>query len=172
MTAGLICIYTRPFTNNRPVGKLRDEIVPAEFKDLHDKLVTMRDKLFAHADGSLMVGEEDYPNEVVIENDGKTIAKSVSRAAVVPSLLEQMSPLAQELIKKTNYYRTKHGKKFTNTILKLGKGDFRLNVEDPSAPLFVKLSAVQRRVRQEKRKILDPNSTVQRPAWICSLPRT
>jgi hypothetical protein len=160
MTAGLICIYARPFTNNKPVGELSDEIVPPEFKSLHDKIITMRHKLFAHADASLMVGEEDYPNEAVIENDGKKIAMAVSRVAVVPSFLEQTSPLVQELIKKTNYYRTKHGKKFANTIRKLGKGDFRLNVVDPSAPLFVKLSTAQSRVRQEKRKILDPNSTV------------
>jgi hypothetical protein len=159
MTAGLICIYARPFTNNRPVGKLSDEIVPPEFKVLHDKIITMRHKLFAHAEASLLVGEEDYPNEAVIENDGKTISMAVSRVAVKPTMLEEMSRLVEALIEKTNYYRSKHTKKFTNTIRKLGKGDFRLNVVDPSAPLFLKLSEVQRLVRQEKRKVLDPNST-------------
>ena len=159
MTAGLICIYARPFTNNRPVGKLSDEIVPPEFKGLHDKIITMRHKLFAHAEASLLVGEEDYPNEAVIENDGKTISMAVSRVAVKPTMLEEMSRLVEALIEKTNYYRSKHTKKFTNTIRKLGKGDFRLNVVDPCAPLFLKLSEVQRLVRQEKRKVLDPNST-------------
>jgi hypothetical protein len=98
MTAGLICIYARPFTNNRPVGKLNDEIVPAEFKALHDKIMTMRHKLFAHAEASLMVGEEDYPNEAVIENDGKTISMAVSRVALKPTVLDQMSSLLEALI--------------------------------------------------------------------------
>ena len=152
MTAGLICVYARPFTNNRPVGKLNDEIVPPEFKGLHDKVITMRHKLFAHAEASLMVGEEDYPHEAVIENDGKIISIAVSRVAVKPNLLEQMSPLVEALIKKTDYYRLKQAKKFASTIRKLGKGEFRLNVADPSAPLFLKLSAVQKLVRQEKKK--------------------
>jgi hypothetical protein len=159
MTAGLICIYARPFTNNRPVGKLSDEIVPPEFKVLHDKIITMRHKLFAHAEASLLVGEEDYPNEAVIENDGETISMAVSRVAVKPTTLEEMSPLVEALIKKTNYYRSKQAKRFANIIRKLGEGDFRLNVVDPSAPLFLRLSEAQRLVRQGKRKVLDPNST-------------
>jgi hypothetical protein len=159
ITAGVICTYARPFTNNRPVGRLADEIVPTEFKGLHDKIITVRHKLFAHAEASLMVAEEDYPNEAVIENDGKTISISVSRVAIKASVLEQMGSLVEALIEKTNYYRSKHTKRFTNTIRKLGKGSYRLNVVDPSAPLFLKLSEVQRLVRQEKRKVLDPNST-------------
>jgi hypothetical protein len=39
----------------------------------------MRHKLFAHADASLVVGEEDYPNEAVIENDGKIISNAPRR---------------------------------------------------------------------------------------------
>jgi hypothetical protein len=62
MMVGLICIYARPFTNNRPVGKLSDEIVPEEFKDLHDSIITLRHTLFAHADAFARVGEEHYPN--------------------------------------------------------------------------------------------------------------
>jgi hypothetical protein len=107
---------------------------------------TMWHKLFAHADASLLVGEEDYPNEAVIENDGKTISMAVSRVAVKPTMLEEMSPLVESLVKKTNYYRSKHAKRFTNIIRKHGKGDFRLNVVDPSAPIFLKLSAMQRLV--------------------------
>src|SRR5260370_26974581 len=113
MTAGLICIYARPFTNNRPVGKLSDEIVPPEFKGLHDKIITMRHKLFAHAEASLLVGEEDYPNEAAIENGGKTISMAESRVAVKPNMLEEMNRLLQGFIEKTNYYRSKHIQKIT-----------------------------------------------------------
>jgi uncharacterized protein YceH (UPF0502 family) len=38
MSVGVICLYARPFTNNKPVGKLADDIVPAKFKSLHAKL--------------------------------------------------------------------------------------------------------------------------------------
>jgi hypothetical protein len=35
MTVGVICNYARPFTNNKPVGKLADDIVPVQLKSLH-----------------------------------------------------------------------------------------------------------------------------------------
>jgi hypothetical protein len=72
ITVGLVSIYVRPFTNNKPVGKLSDRIVPAYFKDFHESILIVRNRLFAHADVSATIGK-DYPIEVVIENDGKEI---------------------------------------------------------------------------------------------------
>jgi hypothetical protein len=158
MSVGLICIYARPFTNNQPVGKLSDGIVPTEFKHRHTLIMTLRHKLFAHADASILAAPDDYPNEAVIMNDGRTISMNVSRVAVVPSLLEKMAPLVNGLIEKTNYHRRKYAKKFSKQIVGLGKGEFRLNVVDPAAPLFTKLSAAEMRIRKEKKSILDPNS--------------
>jgi hypothetical protein len=76
---------------------------------------------------------------------------NVSRVAGVPSLLEKMAPLVNGLIEKTNYHRRKYAKKFSKQIVGLGKGEFRLNVVDPAAPLFTKLSEAERRIRKEKR---------------------
>src|SRR6266478_563599 len=81
MSVGIICIYARPFTNNFPVGELSDEIVPQEFKKLHKDIMKMRHTLFAHAQASLTAGKDDYPNEVVIEYDGRIPRICVSRAA-------------------------------------------------------------------------------------------
>ena len=158
MTVGLICIYARPFTNNKPVGKLSEEIVPAEFNRLHRQLLTMRHKLFAHAEASLSAGDDNYPNEAVIVNDGQIISMNVSRSAVVPGVLEEMAKLVESLIEKTNYHRQKHAKKFGREVAKLGKGEFRLNVLDPTAPLFTKLTESEVQIRREKKKLLDPNS--------------
>jgi hypothetical protein len=156
---GLICIYARPFTYNEPVGKLSDEIVPEEFKKLHDDILEKRHTIFAHAEVSVLIGEEDYPNEVVIESDGKNPSISVGRVAVTPDGLERMSPLVEALIEKTNYHRLKYAKKFNKTVLNLGKGEFRLNVVDSSAPIFLKLSKAQKLVWQKKKNSLDPKST-------------
>jgi len=161
MTVGAICIYARPFTNNKPVGKLADDIVPAKFKPLHDKIITMRHKLFAHSEATLAVGQDDYPHEAVIENDGKTMVMAVSRVAVIPDLLEQMKDLVDELITRTNFHRSKFAKKFTKPLQKLGKGEFRLNIADPAAPLFQKLSDAEMLVRKQKKSALDPRSTLK-----------
>ena len=42
MLVGLICLYARPFTNNRPVGPLSEDIVPKEYLGLHRDIITMR----------------------------------------------------------------------------------------------------------------------------------
>ena len=152
---GLICVYARPFTWNEPVGNLSEEFVPEEFKELHRDIMRLRHKLFAHADASLTVGKDDYPNEAVIENDGQNIAIAVSRAAVKPIFLERMLPLVEALIKNTHQCRLKHFRKFSKTIRRLGKGEFRLNVTDPNAPVFVRLSEAEKLVRKKKRSVFD-----------------
>jgi hypothetical protein len=158
MSVGLICIYGRPFTNNWPVGKITEEIVPSEFKYRHILIMTLRDKLFAHADAALAAAPDDYPNEAVIMNDGKALSMNVSRSAVTPTVLEKMIPLVDGLIEKTNYHRQKYAKKFSKDVVKLGKGEFRLNVLDQTAPLFTELSETEMRIRKEKKSLLDPNS--------------
>jgi hypothetical protein len=42
---------------------------------------------------------------------------NVSRAAVVPGVLEKMQPLVNGLIEKTNYHRQKYAKKFSKRLL-------------------------------------------------------
>jgi hypothetical protein len=155
ITVGLICIYARPFTNNFPVGELPEEIIPAEFKSLHKNIMKMRHTLFAHAQASLTVGKDDYPNEVVIEHDGTIPRICVSRAAVKTVVLERMVPLVEALIEKTSWHRSKFAKKYSKTVRNLGKGEFRLNVTDPNAPIFVRLSKGEKFVRKKKRSAFD-----------------
>jgi len=50
--AGLICLYGKPFKNNKGVGKLPRDMVPKEQLSLHDQLIVIRDQLYAHSDAS------------------------------------------------------------------------------------------------------------------------
>jgi hypothetical protein len=95
MLVGIICTYARPFTYNEPVGKLGGEIVPDEFKELHKKILDIRHRLFAHGDASLAIGEENYPNAVMIEGDGIEPFISVPRSACRRS--NQNRPVRLEL---------------------------------------------------------------------------
>ena len=52
LIVGLVCLYGRPFKNSKPAGKLDENIVPKEHKKLHDELILIRDKFFAHSDSS------------------------------------------------------------------------------------------------------------------------
>jgi hypothetical protein len=69
MLVGLICLYARPFTNNRPVGPLTQDIIPKEYLQLHRDIITMRHQLFAHGDASAMTRPDDYPNDLVFVNE-------------------------------------------------------------------------------------------------------
>ena len=155
---GIICVYARPFTRSDPVGKLPEQVVPEEFKQLHNHIMTLRHKLFAHADASLTVGKDDYPNEVVLEHDGRIPAICVTRASAKKSFLKQMAPLVEALIEKTNYHRQRLGKKYAKAISNLGKGQFRFNVADPNAPIFIPLSEEEKRVREKRRSSFDFNT--------------
>jgi hypothetical protein len=46
-----------------------------------------------------------------------------------------MLPLVEALIEKTYWHRQRLARKFSKTISRLGKGEFRLNVLDPDAGL-------------------------------------
>jgi hypothetical protein len=149
LVVGIISLYARPFTNNRPVGPLTEEIVPDEYRDLHNTIIGIRHKLFAHSDGSVVLRADDYLNDVVIKNDGKMLRAIVQRFAVEPGFLERMNPLVDALIEKTDYHRLRLSRKLKNHVLPLGIGEFRLNVVDPEAPLFSRLTEPQKLAREK-----------------------
>ena len=55
LIAGLICLYCKPFKHNEGVGKLPIEMVPEEQLSLHNQLIVIRDKLYAHSDADKKV---------------------------------------------------------------------------------------------------------------------
>jgi hypothetical protein len=93
MTVGLICLYARPFTNNRPVGPLSEDLVPLEHLALHREIIKIRHKLFAHGDASVMTRPNDYPNDLVFMNHGKGHRFNMTRLLLEPSVFERMNPL-------------------------------------------------------------------------------
>ncbi len=149
MLVGLICLYARPFTNNRPVGPLTDDIVPQEHRELHQTIIKMRHQLFAHGDASATTRPDDYPNELVFVNDGKSLGFHMTRFLAEPPFFTLMNPLLDALIKKTRYHSDKLGKKF-NRYFGPSKsiGEFRLNVLDSSKPIFSKLKEAEKVVRK------------------------
>ena len=150
LLVGLICLYGRPFTNNRPVGPLTEDIVPQEHIELHRSIIHMRHQLFAHSDVSAILRPDDYPNELVFENNGKATTFNITRFLAEPAFLQLMVPLLDKLIEKTGYHSDRLGKKFRGYFGRYRNlGQFRLNVVDPSKPVFAKLSKAEKAARQE-----------------------
>jgi hypothetical protein len=114
MLVSLICLYARPFTNNRPVGPLTEEIVPEEYLSLHRDIITMRHQIFAHGDASVMTRPDDYPNELVFVNDSKGAGFHMTRFFAEPPFFELITPLVERLVQKTRYHADKLGKRFNS----------------------------------------------------------
>jgi hypothetical protein len=146
---GLVCLYARPFTNNRPVGPLAEEIIPVAQRESHRSLIQMRHQLFAHGDASAMTRPNDYPNELVFVNDSKGTSFHMTRFLAEPAFFELITPLVETLILKTRYHADKLSKKFKQHFGPSKKqGEFRLNVLDPAGPIFSKLTEEEKATRQ------------------------
>jgi hypothetical protein len=149
MLVGLICLYARPFTNNRPVGPLPDDIVPQEYRELHRTIFEMRHKLFAHGDASAMTRPDDYPNELVFVNSRQGRRFHMTRFLAEPPFFELMKPLLDALIEKTRYHSNKLADKLKGHFGPFKNlGEFRLNVLDPAAPIFSKLTEAEKLARE------------------------
>jgi hypothetical protein len=102
MTA-LHALYARPFKQRKEV-RLGGDIVPAAFKDVHDSLITMRDKIHAHTDidGPMTANDESF-NKVAafVRNGGIQFASTV----VFPrhNHVERIRDLAEILSQKASY---------------------------------------------------------------------
>jgi hypothetical protein len=60
-------IYGKPFRPSRGVGKLGEEIIPAEHLELHRLLLQHRDQIYAHADATgLELSDFGQANQVGI----------------------------------------------------------------------------------------------------------
>lgn len=149
IVVGLICAYARPFTNNDPVGNLTDDIVPSEYRDFHRLILKIRHKLFAHAEASLVIRGGDYPNDVIINNEGKEPFVQVRRFAIEPRILERIRPVVDALIEITSTRKSQIAENFKEAVQNLERGQFRLNVIDSSRPTFIKLSEAQKLARQK-----------------------
>jgi hypothetical protein len=149
MLVGLICLYARPFTNNRPVGPLPDDIVPQEYRELHRTILEMRHTLFAHGDASAMTRPDDYPNELVFVNSRQGRRFHMTRFLAEPPFFELMKPLLDALIEKTRYHSNKLADKLKGHFGPFKNlGEFRLNVLDANAPIFSKLTEAEKVTRE------------------------
>ena len=146
LAAGLICLYGKPFKFNKGVGNLPIEMVPEEFLDLHNDLIIIRDKLYAHSDATITeiiakrhvgFGQLRYfrgPDEA---------GYYIQHLHLGPEFFSKfMAVLADQMREKTNYYVDKLGKKFAPHVPHR-PGEFLLNIKDKEGPLFTEVEPLR-----------------------------
>jgi hypothetical protein len=101
MTA-LHTVYAKPFMQRREV-RLGDDVVPAEFKEVHDSLITMRNKIHAHTDvdGPVTANDESFNKVVAIVRNGQV---QLGSTVVFPrhNRVEQVRSLVEILSRKAS----------------------------------------------------------------------
>ena len=160
----MIAMYTaygRPFTNCWGFGKLpAEDAVPDEFKELHEDLMTHRDKIYAHADKNLL--HEDYgpPNElrVTVNADGRC---RLWTQPVQPSQLQvkDILKLVRQMHKKMEYWTGKFINKYMQKM-EVAPGDYLVDTESETQLL------ARRDAEQANRERL----RVSRAASLCGTP--
>lgn len=132
---GLVCLYGRPFKSSKPAGKLDEKIVAKEHKALHDELISIRDKTFAHSDASLGMILGEVSSELRFRREGRRIGSFVTRFLIEPWYFKSMLPLLDGLIEKTDYHTQRLGERLSKKLPK-AQGQYTVNIHDPVGPLF------------------------------------
>jgi hypothetical protein len=141
LLVGLVCLYARPFTTAEEIGPLSDNIVPARFRELHQELLRLRNKMFAHSDPAALVpgaatSSEDFASGIVFRYKPKSIHVIPSRFHADPQFLPNfILPLVEALIEITDKKRKRLHDTLKHYVPKK-LGDYELNVLDSNKPLF------------------------------------
>jgi hypothetical protein len=141
LLVGLVCLYARPFTTAEEIGPLSDNIVPARFRELHQELLRLRNKMFAHSDPAALLpgaatSSEDFASGIVFRYKPKSIHVIPSRFHADPQFLPNfILPLVEALIEITDKKRKRLHDTLKHYVPKK-LGDYELNVLDSNKPLF------------------------------------
>jgi hypothetical protein len=142
MTAGIVTLYGRPFTDNDLIGRLSSNLVPQKFKELHLILIDLRNQAFAHTDSSGQLQGHGKMTDLRFLFDGKNVTSFSSRSIFEPVLLPQIKELTELLAQKTkdsheNYLDRVFKAIAPNfTAADVGK-EFELNLQDEKGPMVV-----------------------------------
>jgi hypothetical protein len=137
LVTAVYVLYAKPFTRADAVGKLGDEIIPAENRELHNLLLGHRHQVYAHRDGDGFsvadYGPVNQVRAVRLPHEIRLMATDFhARFPAMPAIID----LCQTLEKKTGYHVgklwTRHAKSIPDKV-----GEYMLNVQDSSAAMWV-----------------------------------
>jgi hypothetical protein len=69
LTSAIVTAYSRPFKQRKEVRLPENDVVPAEFRKLHDEAIEQRDKVIAHRDLDGPVAAWGFVSQVVVRAD-------------------------------------------------------------------------------------------------------
>lgn len=130
-------LYAKPFTRADAVGRLGEEIVPQEHRELHCLLLKHRHEIYAHRDGdAFSVGDHGPASQVRairLPTEIQLLATDFNaRFTAMPGIIG----LCQELEKKTTYHVDKLWSKYAKSVPKI-IGEYMLNVQNQTGEMWL-----------------------------------
>lgn len=138
LLTSLYIFYGRPFKQRKPV-RLSTDIIPDWFRKLHDTLILLRDKSFAHVDSDGMpeMGFDDL-NRVMVRIEGATVTCGIASQIPQGLQLESVIALCDELLKKCSYHSQRIWQKSMKNWNPVN-GEYEVNLDDGDGYLIKKL---------------------------------
>lgn len=138
LLTSLYIFYARLFKQKRPV-RLAVEMVPARFRRLHEVLISLRDKTFAHLDydGIPEKGIDDL-NRVIVRIEGAIVTGGIANQIPEGLQLKNVIALCEELQEQCSY----HLEKILRKSLKTWpiNGEYEVNLDDGDGNLLKELN--------------------------------
>ena len=137
----IIVNYSRPFKRSKIVGKLVDDLVPLESKQLHNQLISMRDTLIAHVDGDAPRDKWGSINEVRYCRTKTHLCSHTTQFHLYLSQITEVKNLSKVLGDKVSYHiekiQRKHADKFPRKV-----GEYILNVDPKIKEHFIPVDPI------------------------------
>jgi len=163
LVVAIYTIYARPFTKSRGFVKLDETTVPKKFNEIHQELMTYRDKMYAHSDKD-MVNEDYGPvNElrITVSEDGRCRIWS-QPVLPPPPKIKNILNLANRMKKIMEYRTDKFIKKYMEKI-NIASGDYLFNVESETKLLSLRESEQTNQERLRGRRAASLYGTPEAP---------
>jgi len=140
LLVAIYTIYAKPFTFSRPtVGTIPEDIVPNDFRELHQQLITHRHQIYAHTDAKgFEIAERGNINQVrfLVTADG-TVHLFAPLFQTRPPLLPKIRELCAILQEKCRYHVNKLQLRHKRQIPAV-PGEYVINVLDKEGSFLVK----------------------------------
>ena len=134
MIVAIYALYGKPFKDAKDVGAISRQIVPAEFRPLHDVMIEHRDQIYAHtqpgpkSEVRVRVSHTDKGREGALFS-----TEFYARPPKMPMIIELCQAVGatveQRRVELQDRYFPKH--------LPKEEGEYPLNISDPEGPFFL-----------------------------------
>ena len=136
LVTSIYVLYGRPFRSSHGVGRIEEDIIPAEHLDLHRMLLKHRDQIYAHADATGFAlpdcGQANHVRVLHLPTEMRLFGTQFhARYPRMPSVID----LCRTLHEKTGYHVTKLFKRYKGRVPKR-IGEYAVNVYDQTGDCF------------------------------------